>query len=276
MSIKISDSALMWPTVLALRQLGGSGNISEIEAKVLERNEFTEAQQAELMPNGSSTRLAYYLAWARTNLKRISAVENPAPAVWALTELGKTLTEAKCNQLQQKWKTQSTKAPNGDKPKPEEEPWKTSVLKRLKAMSPKAFERLAQRLLREAGFQNVEVLGQAGDGGIDGVGVYRLSLVSFPIYFQCKRYQGSVSSGAVRDFRGAMAGRGEKGLLITTGAFTASARSEATRDGAAPVELVSGEALCDLLKEHRMGIRITERVVEDIEVEPAFFDQFEG
>ena len=276
MPIKISDSALMWPTVLALRELGESGNIAEIEAKVLEFNKFTEAQQAELMPNGNSTRIAYYLAWARTNLKRIAAVENPAPAVWALTELGKTLTEEQCSKLQQEWKTRHTKAPTAGKPKPEEEKWKTSLLERLKAMSPKAFERLAQRLLREAGFRNVEVLGQAGDGGIDGVGVYRLSLVSFPIYFQCKRYQGSVSSGAVRDFRGAMAGRGEKGLLITTGAFTASARSEATRDGAAPVELVSGEALCDLLKEHRIGIRITERVVEDIEVDPAFFDQFEG
>lgn len=108
------------------------------------------------------------------------------------------------------------------------------------------------------------------------MGVYRPSLVSFPVYVQCKRYQGSVSSGAVRDFRGAMAGRGEKGLLITTGAFTASARSEATRDGAAPVELVSSEALCDLLKEHGIGVRITERVVEDIEADPAFFDQFEG
>lgn len=276
MPIKISDSALMWPTVLALRELGESGNIAEIEAKVLEFNKFTEAQQAELMPNGNSTRIAYYLAWARTNLKRIAAVENPAPAVWALTELGKTLTEEQCSQLQQEWKTRHSKAPTAGKPKPEEEKWKTSLLERLKAMSPTAFERLAQRLLREAGFRNVEVLGQAGDGGIDGVGVYRLSLVSFPIYFQCKRYQGSVSSGAVRDFRGAMAGRGEKGLLITTGAFTASARSEATRDGAAPVELVSGEALCDLLKEHRIGIRITERVVEDIEVDPAFFDQFEG
>lgn len=275
MPIKISDSALMWPTVLALRKLGGSGNIAEIEAKVLEFNKITEAQQAELMPNGSSTKIAYYLAWARTNLKRIAAVENPAPSVWALTELGTTLTEAKCDQLRREWKTQHPKPPTTGKPKPEEEKWKTSLLERLKAMSPKAFERLAQRLLREAGFRNVEVLGQAGDGGIDGVGVYRLSLVSFPIYFQCKRYQGSVSSGAVRDFRGAMAGRGEKGLLITTGAFTASARSEATRDGAAPVELVSGEALCDLLKEHRIGIRITERVVEDIEIDPAFFDQFE-
>ena len=93
-----------------------------------------------------------------------------------------------------------------------------------------------QRLLREAGFRDVEVLGKTGDGGIDGVGVYRLSLVSFPIYFQCKRYKGSVSAGTVRDFRGAMAGRGEKGLLVTTGSFTRSAREESSRDGAPPVE----------------------------------------
>ena len=91
------------------------------------------------------------------------------------------------------------------------------MLQRLLEMPPDAFERLTQRLLREAGFRDVEVLGKSGDGGIDGVGVYRLSLVSFPIYFQCKRYKGSVSAGTVRDFRGAMAGRGEKGLLVTTG-----------------------------------------------------------
>lgn len=166
----ISGRKLMWPTILVLRDLGGSGNIAEIEAKVLKRNEFTEAQQAELVPTGKSARIVYYLAWARTNLKRIAAVENPAPAVWALTELGMSLTEEKCNQLRREWKAQPAVAPDAGELEPDEEKWKTSLLDRLKAMSPKAFERLAQRLLREAGFRNVEVLGQAGDGGIDGVG----------------------------------------------------------------------------------------------------------
>ena len=186
----------MWPTILALRDLGGSGNITEIEAKVLKDNEFTEAQQAELIPSGKSTKIAYYLAWARTNLKRIAAAENPAPAVWTLTKLGKSLTEEKCNQLGREWKAEPIDGPGP--PRPHEENWKTSLLRRLKDLSPKAFERLAQRLLREAGFRNVEVVGQTGDGGIDGVGVYPLSLVSFTVYFQCKRYQGSVSSGAVQ------------------------------------------------------------------------------
>ncbi len=89
---------------------------------------------------------------------------------------------------------------------------------------------------------------------------YRLSLVSFPVYFQCKRYRGTVTSGAVRDFRGAMVGRGEKGLLITTGSFTKDAQKEASRDGAPPVELIDGERLCDLLKDYGLGVAVKQRL----------------
>jgi restriction system protein len=124
--------------------------------------------------------------------------------------------------------------------------WKEELLEALLAMSPAGFERLAQRLLREAGFISATVMGRSGDGGIDGLGVYRLSLVSFPVYFQCKRYRGSVGPGVVRDFRGAMAGRGDKGLVITTGSFTGDAKREATRDGAPPIDLsmATGSASC--------------------------------
>ena len=284
----ISGRTLMWPTVLALRELGGSGRPAEIDAKVLELGSFTEAQQAEMIPSGRSTRLSYNMSWARTYLKRIRLAENSDRAVWTLTELGRAVSESQCQELVRERKRSRTPDPDGSNTRsdglsidpdsemePDEGNWKALVLDKLKAMPPNAFERLAQRLLREAGFRNVEVLGKSGDGGIDGVGVYRLSLVSFPIYFQCKRYQGSVSAGAVRDFRGAMAGRGEKGLLITTGYFTQSAQAEAARDGAAPVELVSGDALCDLLKDFEIGIKVTKRIVEDIEVEPKYFDQFE-
>lgn len=284
----ISGRTLMWPTVLALRELGGSGRPAEIDAKVLELGSFTEAQQAEMIPSGRSTRLSYNMSWARTYLKRIRLAENSDRAVWTLTELGRTVSESQCQELVRERKRSRTPDPDGSNTRsdalsidpdsemePDEGNWKALVLDKLKAMPPNAFERLAQRLLREAGFRNVEVLGKSGDGGIDGVGVYRLSLVSFPIYFQCKRYQGSVSASAVRDFRGAMAGRGEKGLLITTGYFTQSAQAEAARDGAAPVELVSGDALCDLLKDYEIGIKVTKRIVEDIEVEPKYFDQFE-
>ena len=146
------------------------------------------------------------------------------------------------------------------------------LLERLTAISPDGFERLAQRLLREAGFVNVEVLGRVGDGGIDGVGHFRLSLLSFPIYFQCKRYTGTIGPKHVRDFRGAMAGRGEKGLLITTGTFTRSAQHEASRDGAPPIELIDGQRLTELLKDHGLGVRVT--TVERVAIDDEFFDQF--
>jgi restriction system protein len=149
--------------------------------------------------------------------------------------------------------------------------WREELLTALLGMDPTAFEHLAKRLLRAAGFINTNVTGRSGDGGIDGVGVYRLSLVSFPVFFQCKKYKGSVAPEKVRDFRGAMAGRGDKGLLITTGTFTSDAKKEATRDGAPPIDLIDGERLCDLLKEHGLGVRTMLRQVEEVEVDGDFF-----
>lgn len=131
------------------------------------------------------------------------------------------------------------------------------------------FERLAQRLLREAGFTKVEVRGKSGDGGIDGVGVLRVNLVSFQIYFQCKRWKGSVGSKEIRDFRGALQGRADKGLFITTGHFTSQASDEATRDGAIAIDLIDGDRLCELLKENRLGVAT--EMIERVSIAPDWF-----
>jgi restriction system protein len=130
-----------------------------------------------------------------------------------------------------------------------------------------AFERLSQRLLRESGFTKVEVTGRSGDGGIDGIGVLRINLLSFQVLFQCKRYKDTVGPSAIRDFRGAMVGRSDKGLFITTGRFSQDAKREATRDGAPPIELIDAEELCVLLKDLKIGIRLEtiERVVVEAE-----------
>ncbi|WP_350340776.1 restriction endonuclease [Candidatus Dormiibacter inghamiae] len=143
------------------------------------------------------------------------------------------------------------------------ENWKDPLLDRLLGLSPSAFERLCQRLLKAAGFVTVIVTGRSGDGGIDGVGQHRLALLSFPVVFQSKRYRGSVGPDKVREFRGAMAGRGDKGLLITTGTFTPDASREATREGVPQIDLIDGDRLCDLLLEHRLGAKIVTSVVVD-------------
>lgn len=132
-------------------------------------------------------------------------------------------------------------------------------------MPPDAFERLCQRLLRESDFIQVEVTGRTGDGGIDGRGVVKLGgLLSFHVIFQCKRYRDTVSSSAIRDFRGAMVGRADKGLFLTTGTFSRDAKAEAQRDGAPPLDLIDGDELVVMLKEMRLGIEVKQKVTEDV------------
>ena len=72
-----------------------------------------------------------------------------------------------------------------------------------------------------------------------------------------------------------MAGRGEKGLLITTGTFTSDALAESRRDGAPPVDLIDGNRLCNLLKEYAIGVTTTPRVVEDVKIETDYFTSLE-
>nr|WP_305888984.1 restriction endonuclease [Parvularcula maris] len=119
------------------------------------------------------------------------------------------------------------------------------------------------------GFVRVEVRGKTGDGGIDGVGVLRVNLVTFQVYFQCKRYTGSVGSKEIRDFRGALQGRADKGLFVTTGTFTKQASEEAARDGAIAIDLIDGERLCSLLKEYSLGVET--ELVERVTVKPEWF-----
>lgn len=287
-----SYDKLLWPTLRAVRALGGSARIDEMVEKVIEQEGFTEEQVAILHQDGPRSEVEYRVAWARTYLKGMGALDNPQRGVWVTTDSGKQLEEHELEPLRQKYvlklreerKTKKKAATQagadvdadvevaGD----ETDDWREDLLVSLFKMQPDAFEHLAKRLLRAAGFINANVTGRSGDGGIDGVGVYRLSLVSFPVFFQCKRYKGSVTPDKVRDFRGAMAGRGDKGLLITTGTFTAEAKKEATRDGAPPIDLIDGERLCDLLKEHQLGVRTTLRTIEDVEVNAEFFATLTG
>ena len=275
----------------ALTALGGSASISEVDSQVIEAWPFTEREQAVLHGPGPGTQIEYRLAWARTYLKKMGLITNSRRGVWSLTPEGQVvdrrmLPELHAAVLEQMKADRIKRAESGIRvgaddaaaaedltDDPPDEGWQQRLLEQVMRLTPDEFERLAQRLLREEGFVNTEVTGRSHDGGIDGRGVYRLSLLSFPVFFQCKRYSGSVSAGAVRDFRGAMAGRGDQGLLITTGTFTSAARAEARRDGAPPIDLIDGMELCELLKNLRLGVEVRERVVEDVTVIDGFFER---
>jgi len=262
------------PLLQAMRDLGGSASIAEQEDRVAAILKLSDKDLAEIH-RGSTTKLHYRLAWARTYLKNYGLLENSSRGIWALTPDGLKASTVEKERVKRTVSAMERAEPvhGGGSEKATNEPsWEDDLLEVVKAMAPAAFERLCQRLLRESGFTQVEVMGRSGDGGIDGKGVVRVGgILSFHVIFQCKRYKGSVGSNVIRDLRGAMVGRADKGLLLTTGTITRDARREAQRDGATPIDLIDGEELVQRLKELQMGVEITKQVVEDVRVNRKWF-----
>ncbi|MDD5273477.1 MAG: restriction endonuclease [Methylovulum sp.] len=275
---------LLVPTVKALQELGGSGSIEEINSKVY----LIAGISDDILPiphgeGGTVSEVDYRLTWSRTYLKKFGLLENSSRGIWALAKADIDVAQLDCLEIVRavRDKDKSTPTPKTEAQSEKigqdvieeidnAEEWKEKLLNVLYGITPPAFERLAQRILRESGFFQVEVTGKAGDGGIDGKGIVRVSgLLSFHVIFQCKRYKGSVTPSQIRDFRGAMQGRADKGLVITTGTFTREAIKEATRDGAPPIDLIDGEMLCDKLKELKLGVET--KLVESVEIKDDWF-----
>lgn len=273
------------PLLDALRKLGGSGAPEEVVEQIATDLDLSDEVQNDLLPSGEP-RFRNQVHWARFYLVREGLLDSSKRGVWSLTERGRatSLTYEQAHQIFLRWVkifqeqrrakaataepiaeqvAEGTGAPSKD--------YRVETIELLLTLPPAGFERLSQRLLREAGFTQVVVTGTSGDGGIDGHGTLQINrLVSFKVLFQCKRYTKSVSPSHVRDFRGAMAGRADKGIIITTGSFTAEARREASRDGVHPIELIDGEKLIDMLEQLELGLR----PVTTYEVDHSFFGEF--
>lgn len=271
------------PLLDALRALGGSASVDEAIDKVAEQLKVPEEVQNETLPSGGS-RFRNRVAWARFYLVREGLLDSSKHGVWSLTEAGQTATLSyeEAQGVFQKWaKIFQAERKKKKEQEPAEEvaegtgavndDYRDALRTLLLSRPPSGFERLSQRLLRESGFTHVFVTGQSGDGGIYGYGMLQVNpFVTFKVLFQCKRYTNSVGSSQVRDFRGAMLGRADKGLIITTGTFTADARKEASRDGAPPIEIIDGEKLMDLMEKLELGLR----PVKTYEVDFPFFNEF--
>lgn len=275
------------PLLDALRELGGSGTPDEVVEQIASDLGITDEEQNGLLPSGQP-RFKNQVAWARFYLVRSELLDSSKRGIWSLTEKGRTtsLTLAQARDIFLHWyrifQDQGKAKTTVQEPMAEylvedtinhSKDYREQVIDLMLSLPASGFERLSQRLLREAGFTQVVVTGKSGDGGIDGHGTLQINpLLSFKVLFQCKRYSKSVSPTHVRDFRGAMAGRADKGMIITTGSFTAEARREAARDGVPPIELIDGEKLVDLLKNLELGLK----AITTYEIEPDFFNEFQG
>lgn len=274
------------PLLVALRKLGGSGTPDEVVEQIANDLKIPDKVQNELLSSGGP-RFHNQVAWARFYLSKEGLLDSSKRGVWSLTEKGQNTTldleqsRAISIQLVKKFQSEGREDSKTEESLAEQvaeasgaisNDYRTETHKLLLGLPSAGFERLSQRLLREAGFTQVIVTGQSNDGGIDGYGTLQVNpLVSFKVLFQCKRYTKSVSPSQVRDFRGAMSGRADKGIIITTGSFTAEAHREASRDGGATIELIDGEKLLDLLEKFELGLK----PVSTFEIQHSFFDEFQ-
>lgn len=268
------------PLLESFRNLQGSARNDELVKEVVRTMGLSDEVASVPHGSGGLSEVAYRLAWARTYLKNYGLVENSARGVWALTPKGAMTERVDPNKVVTYVRNLSvngsdpTSADNvsgaatepGDVEVDDETSWKGETMSVLLSLEPSAFERLVIRVLRESGFDDVTVTGKSGDGGIDGKGIVRINgILSFHAIVQCKRYKPDrlVTPSEIRDFRGAMQGRTDKGIFITTSGFTKAAVEEATRDGAPPLDLINGERLVDILRDLRLGISTKEIVVVD-------------
>lgn len=274
------------PLLVALRELGGSARSAEATDQVARVLKISDAERSELL-DGGQPRFDNAVAWARFYLAKAGYIDTSKRGVWTLTDKAreqKTLPHAQAlaimksvqaGTISTRLQPQETIADDGKTPPKEQEAtftgYRDEILALLQKIPPDGFERFCQQLLRESGFQEVAVTGRSGDGGIDGIGILQINpLVSFKVLFQCKRYKGTVGSSQVRDFRGAMMGRADKGIILTTGTFSVEARKEAVRDGVHPIELVDSEKLVDMMEKLELGLK----PVQSFIVEHGFFDDF--
>jgi len=257
------------PLIEALKQLGGSAKPREAADKIAENLNLNDEKLNEVLSSGQS-RFYNQVAWARQYLAWEGLLDTSQHGIWALSSKGEntTLNDDEAREIFLKWVSihQKTRKSKTEKEIIEElehhEPEdiqavnKSDLLEILQSLTPEGFERICQRLLRESGFEKVIVTGQSHDGGIDGYGTLEMNpFVSFKVLFQCKRYKGTVSRAHVGDFRNAMIGRAEKGIIMTTGTFSSDAIKEANREGAPQVELVDGEKLVEMFKRVELGVK---------------------
>ncbi len=254
-----SSQALLEPVFNAIVALGGSGTNREIHQKVKEMLGLSsEAENFPHLGSNTTTELFYRIAWAKTNLKQQKRITNSERSVWSIVSDGEnhpkdTVTIKPIEELNSGFEV------------PEEfQQWRQNLSKILHSMNPYAFERLAQRILRECGFESVTVTKKSNDGGIDGYGKLKVNnIFSFNVAFQCKRYEGQVPSSDIRDFRGSLPRAMEKGIFITTSSFSPAAIKEASDAGKQQIDLIDGEELMTKMKDLGLGLKEVKNYIID-------------
>lgn len=293
-----------------LRVLGDDREHSprEVMTRLADQFHLTEAEREQLLPSGRVPVLNNRIHWAVTYMQHAGLVEKPRRAVWRTSDLGRKVLVNPPERIDVAYLRQypgfvvwhkgagsgvHSSAPpslSSEEPQPSETPeealeriWgairdqvASELLETIKSGTPQFFERLVVRLLVAMGYggsyaEAAQVIGRAGDAGIDGlIKEDRLGLDT--VYVQAKKWDGPVGRPEIQKFAGSLEGeRARKGVFITTSSFSAEARDYVKRIDKR-IALIDGVTLAQLMIEHGVGV-INDRDYVIPKLDPDFFDE---
>jgi len=264
------QSEIEIPLLLEIDKAGGKARPQDVYAKVAQHFSQLTAEDLErhLESSPSINKWQNHVQWARQKLIVKGELDGSVRGVWKLTDLGKKRIEVT--------PTPSPVPP----PKPEEitlqdllESHESAVRARLadklRNLDPTDFEVFSKDLLQALGFAEVKVTQRSRDGGIDGFGKLRQGIVKIDAAFQCKRWQGVVPRPEIDRFRGAISGKFDQGIFLTTSSFSQEALDASIRPGAVPIIMVDGEKMLELMIQN--GIGVLRRPLQLLDIDEDFF-----
>ncbi len=280
---------LMLPVLRKAAQ--GEVKVSEAVEEIADEFSLTDDERAELLPSGKQTIIANRVQWAKTYLKQAGLVDATRRGHFQISERGKEILDQNPSKIDNstleqfpeflsfKSRTPTTdqraKVPTpSDSETPDEvmrgahreieDALRKELLERVRDAPPAFFEGLLVNLLVEMGYGGSvaaagRALGKSSDGGVDGV-IDQDALGLDRVYIQAKRHAdgNNVGSGAIRDFFGSLDRfKANKGLFVTTSAFTNDAR-ETAELLSKRIVLIDGDTLTRLMVRFNVGCRVEE------------------
>ena len=257
---------------------GQTHTIKELKAYVIEYFQLTKQDISALLPSGTQTYLTNRIGWARTYLKKAGLIESPERAVFRITKAGLDVLHDDPNVIDQKYllrynsfkkfigKEEKVNLQSGienDQIDTPDDIFESSyqqinqsladdILTEVLKLSPVAFEKMVLDLMEKMGYGTYSTTGRTNDEGIDGI-IMEDKLGFDLIYVQMKHWglDHPVGRPEVQAFVGAIAGKGGKGLFVTTSKFTKQAIEYAKGQH---IILMDGEKLAFNMIEHDFGV----------------------
>lgn len=271
-----------WEVLIVLREIRFDAKGFDVWAAAARRPNLVELSREcqRIQREDRQTEWAYRVGWSVSCLRMLGAVERNSHTT---TGYGRTVNRSEVLIRSQDYfapklqvdeyrpKRLSVQNPNAPTHGGANRNWREELMVRLLGLQPACFEHFCAEFLRAAGYE-VEIRGGMGDGGIDGVAWLDDDPDKVRVYFQAKRWKGHVGPSEVRDFRGALDGRSNRGLLITSGFFSPDAKKEAQREGATEITLIDGHRLAEQAQKFRVGLVLDGDAVK---IDEAWFTDLE-